>query len=235
MDDRPGDEADGEVAGDVAPDGAVDVVADGPPARLRLRRQERVEAVHPRRPLEQHEERQERDRHDGDHGRDDALRHGERGAGDAQHPGRPALLHCVAHAVRDLVLALEEPERPAPAGEVVHVARDGLDEVVDLFDQHGHEGGSERRDHQQRAQVGAGHREAAAADAVRHQPLDRRIQSHRQEDGDEDPGEDAPGDLQDLDQHDRRENHAEHRQHDARPEGDGALFHGARIGTAPDG
>ena len=58
-----GDEADQDVAGDVAADRPVDLVADSTPARLRLLGEERVRALNPGAPLEQHEERQEDDRH----------------------------------------------------------------------------------------------------------------------------------------------------------------------------
>src|SRR5439155_3651448 len=86
---RARDQADSEVARDVAADLAVDAVADRAPARLRLRRQEAVEAFHPGRSLEEHEEREECDRHGTDDEAEDALRHRDRGAGQSEQLLRP--------------------------------------------------------------------------------------------------------------------------------------------------
>ena len=69
-----GDHADQQVPGHVAANGAVDVVADLPPARLGALRQQRIEALDPGRPLEDHEEGHESDRDRADDDRDDPLR-----------------------------------------------------------------------------------------------------------------------------------------------------------------
>ena len=59
---------------------------------------------------------------------------------------RPPSLDRLAHSVGDLVLALEEAEPARAAREVLDVARQRVDEVVDLVDQDRHEGRSERGD-----------------------------------------------------------------------------------------
>ena len=75
-----GDQADQEVPGHVAADGAVHVVSDPAPARLLLLGQHTVDAVHPRGPFEQHEERHEHDGQGRRDRRENALRDGERSA-----------------------------------------------------------------------------------------------------------------------------------------------------------
>ena len=83
-----GYDADQQVAGDVASDRPVDVVAHPPPSFLRRLGQECVEAFQPARALEQHEERQERDRHHGDDGGQDSLRDRHRRARESRAPAR---------------------------------------------------------------------------------------------------------------------------------------------------
>ena len=107
------DEADREVAGDVAADRAVDVAPHLRQRGCDVLGQQRVEALDPVRPLEQHEQGQERDRERGDDGIDDALRHRQRGAREAEHAGRTALLDRLPDLLDDLVVALEEAEPAA--------------------------------------------------------------------------------------------------------------------------
>ena len=57
------------------------------------------------------------------------------------------------------------------------------------------------------------------------QPFDRRVERHREEDGDEDPDQDAASDLDDLDQDDGGEDDPEHADDRTRPEADEALLH----------
>ena len=55
-------------------------------------------------------------------GREHAGRHVQRAAGDAEREtARAAALDALAHAIDDVVVALQEAERPAAAGEVVDV------------------------------------------------------------------------------------------------------------------
>src|SRR6266545_3080025 len=108
------DDADQEVARHVAADRAVDVPPDPAPALTRAVRQEAVEALQPRRAFEEHEEGHEQDRHRRDDGRDDPLCDRQRRTGQAENACRPAFLDGVAHALGDVVFALEESEPAAP-------------------------------------------------------------------------------------------------------------------------
>ena len=78
-------------------------------------------------------------------------------------PGLDALLH----AIDDLVVALQEAERPASAGEVVDVAGRGADEVVDLAHERRQDRQGDADERGQHDQQRRQHREPAARQAVR--------------------------------------------------------------------
>ena len=182
------DQADQQVARDVAADRAVDVAPDLAPARLRLRRQERVEPLDPRRAFEQHEERQEDDR-------DVPMTMlttpfvTETAVPDsAEQLLRAAVVDLLAHLLDDVVLRLEEAEPPLALRQVVDVAGTRVDELVHVVD--------ERRD-EERADAGDDERsragtpipggEAAALDAAPLEQLDERVHREREEERDRDP------------------------------------------------
>ena len=77
--------------------------------------------------------------------------------------GRPALRDRLPHPLGDLVLALEEPERAAARGQVLDVARDGVDEVVHLGDDDRDDRGAECGDREDRADEDDRDREPAPA------------------------------------------------------------------------
>ena len=174
------DQADREVAGDVAADRAVDVAADLAPARLRRLRHQAVDPLDPGRPLEQHEERQERDRDDGDDGVEDALRQREGGVREPEDAAGAALLDRLARPLDDVVVALEEAEPAAPAGEVVDVAGHRVGEVVDLAHERRHEGRGDPDDDEDRADEDDADRRPALH-AAADEELDRGVERHREE------------------------------------------------------
>ena len=229
------DQADREVAGDVAADRAVDVAADLAPARLGRLRQQAVDPLDPRRPLEQHEQRQERDRDDGDDGVENALRQREGGVREAEDAAGAALLDRLACPLDDVVLALEEAEPAAPAGEVVDVAGNGVGQVVDLA----HEGRHERRGDPDDDEDRADEDDADCRPALHPTPdeeLDGRVERHREEERDQQPDDHRARHPDHL-EHDRDGEHdPDHGQDRARPEPNDALVeHPARIGAALDG
>ena len=225
-----GDDADRQVAGDVAADRLVDLIADRPPPRLLLLRQQPVEALDPFRPFEQHEQGEKRDRQGGDDRGDDALGHGERRIGQAQELRRASFGQRIPHALGDLILALEEAELAAPRRQVLDVGRHGVDEVVHLRDDRRHDRRRQAGDHEDRTDERDPDREAAAPDAVRQQPLDRGVQRQREEHRDADPDQDALRRLDDPDHHDGGEDDPEHDEDRARAEVDEPLLQHQRRG-----
>ena len=198
MIEAPAIEADQDVAGDVAADRPVDLVADSTPARLRLLGEERVPALDPVAPLEQHEERQEDDRHRRRDDRDDALGDRERRAGKPEHLLRAAVLHLLLDLLDDVVLALEEAEPSAPVRQVVDVVRERLDEAVDLVDQLRDERRADRGDHDDRDHVGERDRGPSLEAPATFDPADERIKREREEQRDHDPREHMPSDPDHL-------------------------------------
>ena len=157
------------------------------------------------------------------------------GARDAEDAGRAPVADRLAHAFRDLVLALEEAEAALPARHALDVVRHRLDEVVDLVDQDRHEETGQRDDPEQGADVGDRHGQPAPGHAVGLEPLDRGVEREREEERDEDPDQHAAGDQDHLDDHERGDDDAQHDENRARAELHEALLHGARIGPAADG
>ena len=195
------------------------------PARLLLLGQQAVDPLDPRRPFEQHEQGQERDRERRDDRGDDALRDGERGPRDPEHPRGAALGEGLADALGDLVLALEEAEAAAAGRQVLDVAGHGVDEVVHLRDDRRDDRGAERHDPQDRADEDDRDGGSSAGDAALLHPVDRRVQRGREEHRDEDPDQDAARHQDDLDHHDGREDDSEHDEDRARAEADETLLH----------
>jgi hypothetical protein len=147
-----------------------------PPARLGALRQQRVEALDPPRPLEQHEERHEEDRDRRDDDRDDAPGHRDGYARKAKHLRRATLLDGRLDPFLDVVLRLEEAEPATPVSHVVHIVGELLDEVVDLVDECRHEEEADPDDEGEREEIR--HRRSAAAtlEAAALEPLDRRVE-----------------------------------------------------------
>ena len=165
--------------------------------------------------------------------RDDALRHRERRAGDPEQLRRTTVRDRLPHALGDVVLALEETEATSPGGQVLDVARHGVDEVVHLRDDGRNDRRANRNDCDDRADEHDRDRESAPGDPASLQRVDGRIERGREKDRDEDPDQDSARCLDDLDQHDRREDDSEDDQDRARPEADEALLHrGGAYGAA---
>ena len=147
-----------------------------------------------------------------DHRGDDALRHRHRRAGESEQLRSTTVRDRVLHALGDLVLALEEAEAAAPRGQVLDVARDGVDEVVHLRDERWNERCSKRHDREDRADEHDCHREPAPRNAALQEPLDRRVERGCEEHGDEDPDQDPARCLHHRNHHDGREDDPEHDQ-----------------------
>ena len=197
--------------------------------------QQAVDPLDPRRSLEQHEQRQERDRDDGDDGVENALRQREGGVREAEDATGATLLDRLSCPLDDVVLALEEAEPAAAAGEVVDVPRNGVGEVVDLAHERRHEGRGDPDDDQDRADEDDADRRPTLH-ATPDEELDRGVQRHREEERDQQPDDHRARHPDDL-EHDRDGEHdPDHGQDRARPEPNDALVeHAARIGTALDG
>src|SRR4029453_18493225 len=110
---RAGDEADEEVARDVAADRPVDVRAGAAPVRLDVRWQRTVGTLDDLAALQEHEQREEGDRDDADDRGDDALRGSDRGPRDPEDAPGALLLDRLADPVDDVVVGLQEAERAA--------------------------------------------------------------------------------------------------------------------------
>ena len=234
--DRPArDQADQEVARHIAADGPVDLVADVPHARLGTLREEREAALDPVTPFEQHEERQEDDRHRcGDRG-DDAPRHADGCAREAEHLGRAALLHLLPHLLDDVVLRLEEAEAAAPVRDVLHVVGERLDEAVHLVDQPREERCAERDDRGDHYQVGERDRQPPPEMRPALQPVDERVEGEREEERDDEPRDHAAHDPDHLGDDRDRGDDEEDPEDRARTEVDDTLFgHGRSITAPPD-
>src|SRR6266480_5067348 len=161
-------------------------------------RKQAVEPVHPGGALEEHEEGHEGDRDRGDHDGDYALGDVDRDARDAEDLRRPARLDRLLDPLLDVVLRLEEAEPAASVRDIVDVARELVDELVELVDEGRDDREADRDEERDREQVGERGRPAAARDAVSHEPFDRRVERERQEDRDQNPGQDVPGDPDHL-------------------------------------
>ena len=155
-------------------------------------------------------------------GVEDALRHRQRRAREAEHAAGAALLDRLAHLLDDVVVALEEAE-PAPAlGQVVDVAGDRVCEVVHLAHEGGNEGRGDPDDHEDRADEND--RDGGApADPAADEKVDRRVERHREEERDQHPDDHGARHPEDL-EHDRGgEDDPDHGQDRARAEPDDAF------------
>ena len=230
-----GDEADQQVSGHVAADGAVDLVADAPPVIPRALGQHGEEAIDPERAFEEHEEGHEDDRHGGDDRGDDPLRDRDRGAGEAEHLRRSTGFDRVPDPLRDVVLRLEEAEAPAAMRDVVDVAGERVGEAVHLADERRDEERRQGRDRCESEQQRDGGRRPALLHALSLEPVDGRVEGEREEHRDQDPDDDVPRDPDDLEQQPDGDRDPEDREDRRGPEADDALLHATRITPESDG
>ena len=135
---RPCDEADQQVPRDVPADRPVDLPPDPLVARPRGVPAGAERALNGARALEKHEEREEDDGDDADHRGHHAPDDIEDGKAQPEHASRPLALDRLTDAIDDLVVVLEEAERPSAARQVVDEVGHRVDEFADL--------GHERRD-----------------------------------------------------------------------------------------
>ena len=207
------DEADQEIAGDVAADRPVDVVAHPLVAHPRTRGDEVEGSPDRPRAFEEHEEREEDDRDHADDGGHHAPDDVEDRQTEAQNATRPLGLDRLADAVDDLVVVLEPAERASSPREVVHEVRDRVDELGHL--------GKERRDDQE-SDRGHDQEREDEDDASRVPPsepsplerLDRRVERTGEDHRDENPREHVPGEIDE-----EQAQHDEHRDPQHREDG----------------
>ncbi len=117
-----------------------------------------------------------------------------------------------------MVLRLEEAEPPATLREIVDVPRQGLDEAVDLVDQLRDKRRPDARQHREHEQVGGGDRRPSPQPSAALDEADERIERQREEQRDHDPGEDAAGQPDQLDEDAHADCEREHAKNRARAE-----------------
>ena len=140
-----------------------------------------------------------------------------------------------ANPLLDVVFRLQEPEPPAPVGDVAGVVGQLLDEVVHLVDERRDEQvadqGQEPEGEQERDRGGG----PPSLEPVPLEPLDGGVQSQGQEQRDQDPRQYVARDPDHLEQDRDRDDRREQRQHGPQPEADEALRdHPPRIAAASD-
>ncbi len=232
----PRDEGDQQRAADVAADGRVDPVADPPPALLRLGRELVEEPLDPLRPLEQHEHDEDEDRDGADDDGDDAARDTDGRARIADDPAGAALRDRLPHALDDVVVRLEEADRPAALRQVLDVVGHGIREVADLVDEDRHEGGADRGEQADDAEHRDRDRHAAPTDAAGLQPLDERVEGEREENRDHDPRQHLAGLPEEAQDDERGDDDPEDDEHGPRLEPDDPLLdHGVTVTGRSDG
>ena len=138
-------------------------------------------------------------------------------------------MQAAPHPVHDVVLGLQEAEPPAPAGQVVDVVRDLVDELVRLVDERRDEECGDPDDPGQDDQVRRTGREATALQAVALEQLDERVHREREEDRDQDPRDHVPRYPDHLEHHADRDHDPEDGEDRSRREVDEPLPHGASI------
>ncbi len=112
------------------------------------------------------------------------------GCGEAEDTADTLLLDRLPDPVDDLVVALEEAEWPLASREVVHDVGHGFDEVGDLGDDRWDQQVGDPSDYDEsRAKTSTAAR--ARVTPRRISELDGRVEGHGEEDGDQDPADDA--------------------------------------------
>jgi hypothetical protein len=127
-----------------------------------------------------------------------------------------------------VVVGLEEAESPASLGQVLDVARHGVDEVVHLRDEGRDERGAEPADPDRQQQVRDADREAPPPDPAAHQEVDERVERDGEEERDHDPREHLPREPDHLQQRRNREHDPEHGEDRPCAEADDPLIHRAQ-------
>ncbi len=182
------EEAGQQVAGDEAAHRPVDPRAHPSQNGLAPLGHQRDQALAPLAPFEQHEQGQECDHHDPEDARRHALEDADRGAGRAGEGRRSPAREGGADPLDDVVVTLEEPQRPVAAAQVRHQARDGVDELGDLHDQRRDEDQPENG-HDDDGQAEDGGHRTPAREAHALEAVHRRVEGEREEQRDRDQGQ----------------------------------------------
>ena len=209
--DRAGDQADHEVAGDVAADRAVDISSGALPARTGGLRKKRHLPANRARALDEHEQGEEHDRDQRDDAGEHALRDAEPALRYAEYPAGAPLLDRLLDAIDDLVVALEEPERPLAGRQVGDETRDRLDEVLHLGDEGRDRDVGEPADHQHRDHEHEQRRERTVETAPLEE-LDHGVERGGEDHRCEQPEEDSPELPGEEDRPDGEQREREHEQ-----------------------
>ena len=135
----------------------------------------------------------------------------------------------------DVVLRFEEAEPAAPVRDVVDVVGGLVHELVHLVDERRNEQEPDRDEESEREQRGHSDGAAALGQAVPLEPVDCRVQREREEERDQHPREDVPGDPDHLEDDRHRDDRRQQGEDRPQPEADQALRdHPCSITTASD-
>ena len=122
-----------------------------------------------------------------------------------------------------MVLRFEEAETPPALRDVVDVARHRVDELVHVVDQSRKEQGADRNNRCENEQTCDAGCEPPTTHPATLKQLDKRIDRHREEDGDQDPDDHVPGDRNDAKQRPDADDQPKNSQDRADAEMDDAL------------
>ena len=150
-----------------------------------------------------------------------------------EHSPGPLLLDRLADAVDDLVLVLEEAQRPTSRGEVVDVVRHGVDEVRHLRDERRDDEEADRGEDEQREEEHEARRPQAAHAALL-EPLDGGVERCGEQNRDEDPRQDVPGQVAEDEHEPHEHGDAEDEEDRPRANGDDAYLGGRHDGSVRD-
>ena len=134
-----------------------------------------------------------------------------------------------------MVLRLQETEPALALADVVDVVGDLADELAYLMNDCRHEQGPDHRERRQDQHISDRSGEAAPADSVALEELDRRVHRQREEQRDQDPRDHVPRDPDHLEDDGNGDDRTEHGQDRAHGKADEPLGHHApRIAASSD-
>ena len=191
---RAGHQADEQVAGDVAADGARDSAARPRKRACAVGGSTSRNASNQAAAPERDEERQERHGDDSGTGRDDAANDADRRSAAADDVGFVVVADSLTCALHDVEAVLEESQLPLPVRELLHQAGCVLNKMRGLADERRYEQPGEDGDGQYREAECDGDSRPTTKPASLEE-LDQWLERHCEDDGDDELGEDAADGL----------------------------------------